>query len=58
MDSDGKSLSQQFESSIGELKKMSAENKLQLDAANSFINNSASQAIVDKVRNFFCISVL
>lgn len=51
MESDDKSSSQPFEeNSILNLQEMSAENQRQVDAADSLINNSAIQAIVDKVR--------
>ncbi|KAK7583998.1 hypothetical protein V9T40_004961 [Parthenolecanium corni] len=49
MESDDKSSSQPFEeNSILNLQEMSAENQRQVDAADSLINNSAIQAIVDK----------
>lgn len=55
MESDDKSSTQPFEeNSILNLQEMSAENQRQVDAADSLINNSAIQAIVDKVIRDFC----
>lgn len=57
MESDDKSSTQPFEeNSLLNLEEMSAENQRQADEADSLINNSAIQAIVDKViRDFYIL---